>query len=110
MSLIIKPNDISPSDLKARQLLNDKLEKALGSTKLWHEYPTAAEYRQARLEGIDGFRRPEFDDDAQDLSISSSFGNHLIPLRKISPKQENSNGVFLHFHGGKVPQSVDEKR
>ncbi|PIG89334.1 hypothetical protein AARAC_006543 [Aspergillus arachidicola] len=54
MSILIKPNEVSPSTLAARQQLNQVLEAKYIGTRQWYEYPSIVEFTQAQLDGTTG--------------------------------------------------------
>jgi hypothetical protein len=98
-SLNLTAAPVSATTVAARYELADKLEKVLANDKPWYEFETAEEYRRARREGLNGFKRPFLNESAKILNVTARDG-HAVELRIISPSSSRSRGVWLHFHAG----------
>jgi hypothetical protein len=96
--LIIRTESAGPEILQARAEKMDQVEKLCLSQVQWYECSTPAEYRRQRLEGLNGFVKPQFYGGARTIYAPARDG-HLIELRIIQAVQE-SRGVLLHFHAG----------
>ena len=99
MSVNVRPTQVSASIQKGRLELADKLEKLIANDKNWYEFPTPQDYRDARLNGTNGFKKPVFSDKARLINFTGRDGNS-IELRVIDPPTGPSKGVWLHFHAG----------
>lgn len=99
MSLNVRPTSVSANVQKGRLEFADNLEKLLANDKNWYEFPTPQDYRDARLNGTHGFKKPVFNDKARLINFSGREGNS-IELRVIEPTTGPSKGVWLHFHAG----------
>lgn len=64
-----------------------------------YEFPTPQTYRDARRDGINGFKKPVANDDARLVTITGRDGES-VEIRVISPTTQSSKGVWLHFHAG----------
>ncbi|KAL2815735.1 carboxylesterase [Aspergillus granulosus] len=99
MSLNVQPAPVDPAILKARQEFLDKYEAQLVGSLQWNQCDSAADYRKMRREGLNGFPKPVLNPKARTVTIAARDG-HRIELRIISPSQQQSKGVWLHFHAG----------
>jgi acetyl esterase len=99
MAVNVRPAQISASIQKGRLEFADRLEKLIANDKSWYEFPTPQDYRDARLNGTNGFKAPVFSDKARLIKFNGREGN-WIELRVIKPTTGPSKSVWLHFHAG----------
>jgi acetyl esterase len=99
MSLEVTPRAVDPENLKERLAYLDVLEDQLAGNIQWNECESPAAYRKMRREGLNGFAAPVTNPEAKTLSIRGRDG-HEIELRIISPENQPSKGIWLHFHAG----------
>lgn len=100
MAVNVRAVQVSASKQKERIDLADRLEKLIAGDKNWYEFPTPQDYRDARRNGTNGFKKPVFNEKARLLTCTGRAGNP-IELRVIEPSTGHSKGVWLHFHAGK---------
>ena len=86
----------SPELLEQTRAFNAELERLIATIPAVNTIPPE-ESRRARREGLGIFPKPVFVPEARWLEIDGPGGP--MPLRVIAPEQQ-STGVFLHFHGG----------
>ncbi|KAH8798520.1 putative carboxylesterase [Xylogone sp. PMI_703] len=96
--LVIINNPASPAILQQRTVAMDRVEDTWKSQTQWYETETVAHYRRMRIEGSNGFVKPQLYDGAQTIFAHTRDG-HSLGLRIISP-DTSSKGVMLHFHAG----------
>lgn len=96
----IEPLPISAENLKARLDFLDKLEIQFAKDAPWDKFESAAEYRKAKADGINGFPKPNLDPNARTVQFPAR-DMHQVELRVIQPTSSPSRGTWLHFHGGK---------
>jgi acetyl esterase/lipase len=82
--------------LEQTRAFNAELERLIATVPAVDTIPPE-ESRRARREGLGIFPEPVFAPEARWLETDGPGGP--VPLRVIAPEQQ-SNGVFLHFHGG----------
>ncbi|GAB7353334.1 hypothetical protein MBLNU459_g3825t1 [Dothideomycetes sp. NU459] len=72
------PASLPVSTLKARNDLADKLEKMLENDKPWHQWETPQAYRDARRNGLNGFKKLVVNEAADTISLKSRDGGFVI--------------------------------
>lgn len=100
MSINVRPVQVSTSIQQGRLDLADRIEKLVAIDKNWYEFPTPQDYRDARRNGTNGFKKAASNDKARLLNFTGRAGNS-IELRILEPTTGPSKGLWLHFHAGK---------
>ena len=101
MSLNFQHAPVGPAILHDRLKFLDGYEAQLKDSLQWNQCESAEEYRRMRREGLNGFPKPVLNPRARTTSFTARDG-HNIELRIISPSQQQSKGVWLHFHAGNL--------
>ena len=100
-SINLRPARVSDDVHKSRLEFAGKLEKQLENDVPWWDFPSPEEYRKARREGTNGFKKPVLNEKARLITTTGRDGQS-IELRVIEPSTKASKGVWLHFHAGTI--------
>ncbi|EME43717.1 hypothetical protein DOTSEDRAFT_62325 [Dothistroma septosporum NZE10] len=76
MSLNIHPRETAPDVFRERMEIAEKLEKLLANDKNWYEFPTPQDYRDARRDGTNGFKKPVLSEHARLVNCGFVIGSN----------------------------------